>query len=205
MRILVLGGTQMLGRDFVERYSADHSIVIANRGITGRELFPELEHVLIDRDVRASQMDYGSIGCRALGVLGPVDAVVDFSCYSVAQLESTMPFLPQYGRYVFISTTCVLGLPEVVDRGDFFASYCFKKRECERWLKARGVLHSILRPCVVVGDNDYTNRFERRDGKFFWKANGQEAGSGTIGVEEVSRAIMSCLESSSPCEVNLCR
>lgn len=204
MRILVLGGTQMLGRDFVERYSADHSIVIANRGITGRELFPGLEHVLIDRDVRASQMDYGSIGCRALGALGSVDAVVDFSCYSVAQLENTMPFLPQYGRYVFISTTCVLGLPEVVDRGDFFASYCFKKRECERWLKARGVLHSILRPCVVVGANDYTGRFFARDGKYYWKKTGEAAWHGTVDVADVSRAAMElCI--SGPQELNLCR
>ena len=205
MRVLVLGGTQMLGRDFVERYMAGHSIVLANRGVTLPGLFPDLEHVVIDRDVLASRDDHGAVGCRALGCLGPVDGVVDFSCYSPAQLESTVPFLPKYGRYVFVSTTCVLGLPEAVAHGDAFLNYCFQKRACERWLAAGGISHSVVRPCVVVGPHDYTKRFECRDGRYFWRESGVEAGAGTVPVGDVSRAIMDCLVAPEPMQVNLCR
>ena len=41
--ILVLGGTQMLGRDFVEtllsEHTNDYNIYIANRGLTNNHLF----------------------------------------------------------------------------------------------------------------------------------------------------------------------
>jgi 2'-hydroxyisoflavone reductase len=197
MRILVLGGTQMLGRDFVERYMAGHSIVLANRGVTLPGLFPDLEHVVIDRDEASRPM--------GMGMLGPVDGVVDFSCYSPAHLENTVPWLPKYGRYVFVSTTCVLGLPEGVAHGDVFLNYCFQKRACERWLVASGISHSVVRPCVVVGPHDYTRRFEHRGGRYFWRDSGVEAAAGTIPVGDVSRAIMACLGATEPVQVNLCR
>jgi 2'-hydroxyisoflavone reductase len=197
MRILVLGGTQMLGRDFVERYMAGHSIVLANRGVTLPGLFPDLEHVAIDRDAASRPM--------GLGMLGPVDGVVDFSCYSPVHLENTVPWLPKYGRYVFVSTTCVLGLPESVAHGDAFLNYCFQKRACERWLAASGVSHSVVRPCVVVGPHDYTRRFECCGGKYFWRDSGAEAAAGTVPVGDVSRAIMDCLAAPEPQMVNLCR
>ena len=52
-QILVLGGTQMLGRDFVETLCLNNSpftITLANRGITNPELFHDLKKIKIDRD-----------------------------------------------------------------------------------------------------------------------------------------------------------
>jgi 2'-hydroxyisoflavone reductase len=201
MRILVLGGTQMLGRDFVERYMAGHSIVLANRGVTLPGLFPDLEHVVVDRDVLAAGDSYGAVGCRALGFLGPVDGVVDFSCYSPAQLENTVPFLPKYGRYVFISTMCVYGNTP----SNPLYEYCERKLKCEQWIRDRELAWAIVRPAAVVGDHDYTRRFERRGGKYFWRESGVEAAAGTVPVGDVSRAIMDCLVAPGPMLVNLCR
>jgi 2'-hydroxyisoflavone reductase len=193
MRILVLGGTQMLGRDFVERYMAGHSIVLANRGVTLPGLFPDLEHVVIDRDEASRPM--------GMGMLGPVDGVVDFSCYSPAHLENTVPWLPKYGRYVFVSTMCVYGNTP----SNPLYEYCQRKLECEQWIRDRGLPWAIVRPAAVVGDHDYTRRFERRGGKYFWRDSGAEAAAGTVPVGDVSRAIMDCLTASEPQMVNLCR
>lgn len=193
MRILVLGGTQMLGRDFVERYMAGHSIVLANRGVTLPGLFPDLERVVIDRDAASRPM--------ALGMLGPVDGVVDFSCYAPEQLENTVPFLPKYGRYVFVSTMCVYGNTP----SNPLYEYCERKLKCEQWIRDRGLAWAIVRPAAVVGDHDYTRRFERRGGKYFWRDSGVEAAAGTVPVGDVSRAIMDCLVAPEPMLVNLCR
>lgn len=201
MRILVLGGTQMLGRDFVERYMAGHSIVLANRGVTLPGLFPDLEHVAIDRDVLASWDAHGAVGCRALGHLGPVDGVVDFSCYAPAQLENTVPFLPKHSRYVFVSTMCVLGNTPANPLYD----YCERKLKCEQWIRDRELPWAIVRPAAVAGPHDYTGRFVCRDGRYFWRDSGVEAGAGTVPVGDVSRAIMDCLVAPEPMLVNLCR
>jgi nucleoside-diphosphate-sugar epimerase len=214
MRILVLGGTQMLGRDFVERYMGEHSIVLANRGVTGAGLFTHLEHVRIDRNINAADKFWelcpappsiGPIGCRLLRSLDPVDAVVDFSAYTVQHLENTMPFLPGFSKYIFISTTCVNGLTGAANMADAFESYCFNKRECENWLKMTGISHSILRPCVVAGENDYTGRFISRNGKCYWKQTGEEAGIGTVSVSNVSLALMHLCISENNLILNLCR
>ena len=51
MRILVLGGTLFVGRAFVEAaVDRGHEVTLFHRGRTNPELFPELEHVLGDRE-----------------------------------------------------------------------------------------------------------------------------------------------------------
>lgn len=198
MRILVLGGTQMLGRDFVERYSGEHSVVIANRGITSPDLFRDLEHVRIDRSVRG--------GCEVLGMLGPVDAVVDFSCYTTEHLENTTPELPRYGRYVYVSTMSVFDTDALrqPDPASPYYWYCVNKMECEEWVRDRADARwSIVRPCAVVGQHDYTGRFFERDGIFYWKCNGQPAGHGTIPVRDVSLLLFSELSQGDFRQVNM--
>lgn len=201
MRILVLGGSQMLGRDFVERCMARHSIVLANRGVTSPGLFPDLEHVRMDRD-----SPHRPLG---LGMLGPVDAVVDFSCYKVAHLENTIPFLPQYGRYVYVSTMSVFDedAHRQPDPANPYYWYCVNKIECEDWIRAyaeRG-RWSVVRPCAVVGPHDYTGRFFERAGRYFWKCNGQEAAEGTVAVAAVSEALEREISASGYREIEVCR
>ena len=197
MRILVLGGTQMLGRDFVERYKSTHSIVIANRGATLPGLFPDLDHVKIDRNqpCQSFQSD-------------PLDAVVDFSCYSVNHLENTIPFLPPYRRYVYVSTMSVFDSDALsrADESDDYYWYCVNKVLCEDWIRkhSENGKWSVVRPCAVIGEHDYTGRFFRRNGMYFWKCNGHPAGVGTISVQDVSMALKHEVAQQGFREVNLC-
>ena len=51
MRLLVLGGTQFLGRHLVEAaLGRGHEVTVFNRGRTNPELFPEAEKLRGDRD-----------------------------------------------------------------------------------------------------------------------------------------------------------
>ena len=198
MRILVLGGTQMLGRNFVERNQSVHSIVLANRGVTLPDLFSGLEHVKIDRGV--------SGGCASLGMLGPVDVVVDFSCYTEQHLQNTVPFLPKYKRYVYVSTMSVFDADVLQREGvcDYYW-YCVNKVQCEAWVRCFADREgwSVVRPCAVVGPHDYTKRFYERDGKYFWN-NGIPAENNVVAVDRVSAAIERELVEVGFRELNVC-
>ena len=71
MRILVLGGTQFLGRHVAEAaLERGHELTLFNRGQTRPELFPEVERLTGDRD--------GGLGALAGGAW---DAALDTSGY----------------------------------------------------------------------------------------------------------------------------
>lgn len=51
MRILVIGGTQFVGRHFsAEAMACGHNLTLLHRGRTNVDLFPEAEHLLADRN-----------------------------------------------------------------------------------------------------------------------------------------------------------
>src|SRR4029077_17347272 len=91
MRILVLGGTQFLGRHVVDAALArDHEITLFNRGQTRPELFPEVEKLRGDRD-----------GDLAALTRRDFDAVVDTSGYVPRIVEETIAALGDVGHYTF--------------------------------------------------------------------------------------------------------
>src|SRR5262249_4269142 len=97
MQILVLGGTQFLGRHLVEAALVrGHDVMLFNRGRTRPELFPELEKLPGDRDA-------------ALGALAgrSFDAVVDTSGYVPRVVFETIDALGDVGHYPFVSTMSV--------------------------------------------------------------------------------------------------
>ena len=60
MKILVLGGTQFVGRAVVEAaLAAGDELTLFHRGQTNPGLFPEAEHVLGDRDGGLAALDGG--------------------------------------------------------------------------------------------------------------------------------------------------
>jgi nucleoside-diphosphate-sugar epimerase len=165
VRILVLGGTQFVGRAAVEAALADgHEVTLFHRGQTGAGLFPDAEHVLGDRDggldvLRGRTWD----GC--LDVSGYVPRVVR---QSVELLQDAV------GRYAFVSSISAyaeLRVPadesaplatledettEEVGGGTYGAL----KALCERVVAdAFGAGSAIVRPTFVVGSHDHTGRF----------------------------------------------
>jgi 2'-hydroxyisoflavone reductase len=166
MRILVLGGTRFLGRSFVEAaLAAGHVLTLFHRGQTNAGLFPELERVLGDRD--------GGLG----GLNGRTwDAVVDPSGYlprvvgaSARALAGATP------RYLFISSISVYAepYPDRLDEDAPLATladptvetitgerYGGLKAACERAVfEVYGERALILRPGLIVGPHDTTDRF----------------------------------------------
>lgn len=57
MKILILGGTRFLGRAVVEEaLKRGHEVTIFNRG-TNNEIFPEVEHLIGDRNGDVSSLE----------------------------------------------------------------------------------------------------------------------------------------------------
>jgi 2'-hydroxyisoflavone reductase len=152
MRLLVLGGTQFVGRRFVEAaLEAGHEVTLLHRGRTNPGLFGEAEHVLGDRE-----SDLAVLDGRAF------DAVYDSSGYRPEAVRASVEAL-DYERYVFISTISVYADPSVAGRDEDAAiheagdDYGALKAACERVLPP-GAL--IIRPGIVAGAHDPTERFE---------------------------------------------
>jgi 2'-hydroxyisoflavone reductase len=165
MRILVLGGTQFVGRAFVEAaLAAGDELTLFHRGRTNPGLFPGVEHVLGDRD-------------GGLGVLArrEWDACVDVSGYLPRLVGDAVHALgDRAGRYVYVSTISVyadLSVPrdesgplatledestETIDGGTYGALKALCERRVTDVLGERAV---IVRPGYVIGPHDHTGRF----------------------------------------------
>ncbi len=168
MNLLVLGGTQFVGRHLVaQALERGHTVTLFHRGRTNPELFPEAEHVLGDRD--------GGLDTLAGRNW---DAVVDTCGYvprlvrdAAKALHSAAPF------YAFVSTISVYAEPggegegpnedsplgvledettETVDG----ATYGPLKALCEAEVRnVYGDAALIVRPGLIVGPHDPTGRF----------------------------------------------
>ena len=165
MRLLILGGTRFVGRHIAAAALADGwDVTLFNRGITGPGAFPDATHLAGDRDGGLDALTAGSW-----------DAVVDTSGYLPRVVRASAGLLaPRTGTYVFISTasvyadTSALGIEEDAPLGrltdpateDVGAYYGELKAACEAVVQEvmgdRGV---IVRPGLIVGPDDPTNRF----------------------------------------------
>lgn len=163
-KILVLGGTQMIGRDFVEtiqKTNQEYELYVANRGITNKDLFPHINKICIDRNNKES--------CSVLSNY-IFDIVIDFSCYNVIQYCNTIDYLT-HKKYILISTQSVLDTTTLnkKDSNDPYYWYCLHKKEVEDYIISNSKKTIIVRPGAIYGHNDYTGRFEYRNGDFYWK------------------------------------
>lgn len=166
MDILVLGGTRFVGRTIVETALArNHRVTILHRGNTGPDLFQnKVETILADR-------------------LGPLDrlagrtwdACIDTCAYFPRAVNHAADALAgSIAHYALISTISVYDHPQpgsdenaaVFEQGDpdneevTGESYGYLKVLCERAAIERfGVQSLIVRPGIVVGPNDHTDRF----------------------------------------------
>lgn len=169
MRVLVLGGTQFIGRAAVERLLAHgHDVTLLNRGQTAPALFPGVPRIVADRAALTRE----TFGDEAW------DVVVDMVPMFPRDVATTFAALAgKMRRYVMCSTGSVYAdlhpypvaehapihdcTPEqAVDES--LATYGPRKAECERRAQVlcaeRGVELFIARPVVVYGPHDYTDR-----------------------------------------------
>ena len=98
MRLLVLGGTQFVGRAVAEAaLAAGDDVTLFHRGKTNPGLFPEAEHVLGDRDGGLGALD-GRDWDACIDVSGYVPRLVGDAARA---LHGRVP------RYVYVSTVSV--------------------------------------------------------------------------------------------------
>jgi 2'-hydroxyisoflavone reductase len=158
MRLLILGGTVFLGRHVIDAALArGHTVSMLNRGRHGRELFPDVERLVGDRDG-----DMSALRGREF------DAVIDCSAFNPAQIERTVAALDAGSPHVvFVSSISAYGVfppHRVFDESTPLAQgnegYGPLKARAEEAL-ARAVpdRHAIVRPGLIVGPHDPTGRF----------------------------------------------
>ena len=165
--MLVLGGTSFVGRHIVEAaLAAGHEVTLFNRGKTNPGLFAECEQRHGDR----KEGDYASLAD------GSWDALVDVNAYYPRAVEQVVEAVgSRVGHYAFISTCSVYKEPgdAVVDEDFPLAtvedpsteevtneSYGGLKVLCEQAVeKAFGDKSTIIRPGIVGGPHDPTDRF----------------------------------------------
>ena len=169
MDILVIGGTQFLGRYVVSSaISSGHKITMFNRGKSNFDLFPEVETIVGDR----STNDLEKLKYRKW------DIVIDTCGYFPIDLENISQILKNnIGKYIFISSCSVYDLnfegyanenaktvtmPDKADPNERnFEHYGAKKFLCEnKVVNNFGEQHSIIiRPGLIVGPHDQSYRF----------------------------------------------
>ncbi len=140
-----------------------HEVTLFNRGMTGAELYPELERIVGDRDG-------GLEGLRGR----EWDAVVDTSGYLPRVVGQSAGLLADaVGHYVFVSSiSAYASLAEPVDEGsplaepsspgseDIATDYGALKALCEQEVEAAFPGRSThVRAGLIVGPHDPTGRF----------------------------------------------
>jgi 2'-hydroxyisoflavone reductase len=167
MNLLILGGTSFVGRHIVtQALERGHVVTLAHRGQTNADIFPECEHLHFDR-----LGEWPDLGDRRW------DAVVDTSAYVPRAITTAAQHLAiRANQYLFISTISVydLEVPGAIDESSALykeldepteevnaQTYGPLKVACERVAKeAWGDQLYIVRPGIVIGQWDPTDRFE---------------------------------------------
>ena len=169
MRVLILGGTQFLGRYIAETLlAAGHAVSVLNRGVTPDALPAQVERLRGDRDA-------GPPGLQAL--MGQTwDACVDVSGYTPRQVRASAEALrSNVKRYVFISAVSVYGDPKerpvrethprMAPAGEHVLdvngeTYGALKVACEDIVQqVYGDRATLLRPQVIAGPHDPSGRY----------------------------------------------
>jgi 2'-hydroxyisoflavone reductase len=165
MKILIIGGTRFLGRHLVNSARArGHEVTLFNRGQSNPNLFGQVEKIRGDREKDLDQLT------------GTWDAVIDTCGYFPRIVRMSAEALRnKVERYVFISSISVysefskIGINESDPVGKIEdesieeitgESYGPLKALCEKAVQdVFGIDSLIIRPGLIVGPHDPTDRF----------------------------------------------
>ncbi|UJH69856.1 SDR family oxidoreductase [Ornithinimicrobium sp. INDO-MA30-4] len=185
--VLVLGGTQFVGKHLVEHLLAlDLEVTLCNRGKSDPGAYPQLPRLVGDRDGDMS------------AIAGDWDTVYDVSGYTPAQLENSAQHLNPEVHYVFVSTVSVYSdlsvggvneespvhqtpLGEISE--DPVTAYGELKSLGEDVIRQRFANHTIIRPGIIAGADDPTDRVT------YWASRFAERGAHVIPSEADNSAI----------------
>jgi nucleoside-diphosphate-sugar epimerase len=165
VRLLILGGTRFVGRHIAQAgLERGWDVTLFNRGLHDAGAFPDAEHRIGDRDGGLQALDEGTW-----------DVVIDTCGYVPRIVRASAELLgPRIGLYVYISSASVYadksqpGLTEdapLVElenpaSEDVEAHYDGLKAACEQAvLESLNGRAAIVRPGLIVGPHDPTNRF----------------------------------------------
>jgi 2'-hydroxyisoflavone reductase len=182
-RILILGGTHLLGPAIVEAAQArGHQVTLFNRGRTRPELFPHVEKLQGDRDPGKGE------GLKALEK-GTWDAVIDNSGFYPRMVDASARLLaPRVKQYIYISSVSAYAEPNPVNgaedaplatmpdpavesMGKNYENFGPLKALCEQAAeKAMPGRVAVVRPGYIVGPDDDTGRFA------YWPARAARGG-----------------------------
>lgn len=166
-KVLIFGGSQFIGRNLVEQLIADggYDIWLFNRQISGADLFPNLNKIKGDRYTD----DVKQIAHQNW------DYVIDLSAYFPNSVTEILKQLGRVKKYILISSCSAYQVddPSQTLKGEEapllactaeeaisedLSTYGARKAECERRLKEADQDYLILRPALVYGQYDLTDR-----------------------------------------------
>lgn len=166
MRVLILGGTQFVGRHIAEAALARRwDVTLFHRGKTGADLFPEATHILGDRETDLARVGETSFDA-VIDTCGYVPRVVGLSAAALVNKAKRYVFVSTISVYKEFATATDEATPtaEIADptREDVIGeTYGALKVLCEAVVtKTFGADRSaMIRPGVVAGPYDPTDRF----------------------------------------------
>lgn len=208
-KVLVIGGTQFVGRNLVEHLIASnqYDITLFNRGKTNQDLFPNLRLIKGDRNTD----DILKI-CEENW-----DIIFDVSCYFPISLEILLPRLKdKVKKYIYVSTASLYNISpstpymdestEIVsfteeDKTDTsIQTYNQRKAACEKILLEQEWLDKIIfRLGLVIGKYDHTDRLYywfhklQTQDKFLIPNNGKNIISYSD-VSDLSKVLMKAID-----------
>jgi len=181
MKLLILGGTKFLGRAIAQAaWDQGHEVTLFHRGLHDASIFPDMEHILGDRDGGLAKLQ----GRRW-------DAVVDTSGYLPHIVSDSARCLrDQVEHYTFISSISVYddltqidvdeqapvaNLPEGSRVDEIGGNYGALKALCEQAAHAEMPERTlVIRPGLIVGPYDASDRFT------YWPARIQRGGEALV-------------------------
>ena len=169
--VLMIGGTRFIGRHTVEEFQ-DHGyeVTLLNRGNHDNPFGEDVTHIQGDR------ADDTALQAAQLSV-NP-DIVIDCVAYQPADVETATDIFADVGAYVFISSGAAYDREEIPKRetetpikgcttdqatDQSGETYGNRKAGGDRAVfqaAANGVNAMSVRPCIVYGPHDYTERMD---------------------------------------------